>query len=119
MFDRLPDNPEVAVASKPVRVNPTAFLLLAYLRSHGDQIERGQGQDKAKARKGFCVTDQAGLQLEAVGFVVQEVLLNLEPQAILVKAFHTGDLVADDQPLLFGAFEAGQSQMDWAKVFNL
>ena len=57
---------------------------MLYFGALGDQVQSRDRQDQAQAGQGGGGTDQGGLQLEAIGFVVQEVLFDIEPQAVLV-----------------------------------
>src|SRR3972149_4241586 len=112
----VPSELEIAAAPEPMRVDPAPLALLHHLRSLRDQVERGQRQHQAETRQGLGAIQLRRFQLETVGLVVQEVLLDPEASAVFVEGVPVGGLVADDIPAT--SLWTGQGQVDRAEALR-
>ena len=60
---------------------------------------------KQRRLKASAERIKEALQLEAIGFIVQEILLKIEPPAVIIKGFNAGRFITDDKPVLAAVFE--------------
>jgi len=93
-----------------VRINPAPFLLRDDLRPLRYQIESRDRHDKAEPGEGVGIAHERAFELKAVGFIVQEVLFNIKPPAVLLEGVHTRGLITHDIPILSVAAVASQRQ---------
>jgi hypothetical protein len=78
-----------------------------------NQIERCEGQHKAQPCQSLGGTNQGGLQLKSVGFIVQKVLLDIEPYPILFEGRPIRRFIAEHIPDVVTLLRASHSQMQW------
>ena len=81
-------------------IDPPPLPCFHDLRALTDQIEGGHGQDQTEALQCTGGSDQGGFQLKAVGFIIEEILFNIEAQGILAEGVQTRRFIADNQPAL-------------------
>ena len=65
----MPANFQIALASKPMRIDPPAFAMCDDFRALGNQIQRGDGQHQAQPFQRLRRADQGQLELEAIRFM--------------------------------------------------
>ena|SRR6266511_5062662 len=111
-FYPLPANFRIALPSEPMRIDPPAFAVFDNFRALGDQIPRRDGQHQAQPLQRLRRADQGRLELEAMRFIIQEVLFNVKSQPVFFKGLHVSRLIADDSPLFFAILASSQCQMD-------
>ena len=68
-----------------MRIDPPALALCDNLRALGDEIQRREGQHQAQPLQRHRRADQGRLKLEAIRFIIQEVLFNVKAQSIFCK----------------------------------
>jgi len=71
-------NSEVAVAALPVGVHPPPLTSCSYLLSLNREQECGDRHHQAEPREGRNRANFRTLQLETVGFLIQQFLLDLK-----------------------------------------
>src|SRR5262245_5606388 len=69
-FHPVPADLQIALAPKPMRVDPAAFALVDHLGALGTEIQRRDSQHQAETRQGFGRTNEGRFQLKAIGFIV-------------------------------------------------
>ena len=67
-------------------VDPATFALVDHSCALCDSRQRREGQHTTQPFQGVRRADQRRLELNAIGFIVQKVLFDVEPPSIL----HTG-----------------------------
>ena len=85
-----------------MRIYPAPFLLRDDLRALGYQIARRDCQDKTEASERVGIAHERTLELEAIGFIVQEVLFNIKAAALLREGVPVRGLLTHDIPILPG-----------------
>jgi hypothetical protein len=83
-----------------MRIHPASFVRGHYLRALRDQVERGDRHNEAEAGKGVGITHERAFELKAIGFIISEVLFNIEPPAVLLEGLYARGFITDDIPVL-------------------
>ena len=109
----VPADLQVAQAPKPIWVDEAAVALANHCGALRNQIERCEGQHKAQPCQSLGGTNQGGFQLKSVGFIVQKVLLDIEPYPILFEGRPIRRFIAEHIPDVVTLLRASHSQMQW------
>jgi hypothetical protein len=110
-FHPLPANFQIALASKPMWIDPPALALFNNFRALGDSIQRRESQHQAQPLQRRRRTDEGGLELEAIRFVIQEVLFKVKSSPIFFKGLHSSRRITHDEPIFFALLASCQCQM--------
>jgi len=105
-LDPTPTDLQIALTSKPMRIHPATCAVCDDFGALCDQIEGREGQHTTQSLSGVDRTDQRRLQLEAIGFVIQEVLFDVKPQPVLLKGLRFSGFIADHKPVLLALLGA-------------
>ncbi len=109
-LEPIPSNAEIAVAAKPVGVDPAASARLHHLSALSRDVEGRHRQDKPEPGQSTDRANLGFLNIPAAGLVVEKSLLDIEPQAELSKSLQVSGLVTDNGPKL--AIDAVASSND-------
>jgi len=110
--DPVPSDLEITAATKPMGIDASSLSGLDDVRSLTDPREGGNRQHQAEPFQRRSRPNQRGLQLKAIGFVVQKILFNVEAQAILSEGLQAGGLITDDDPSLLAVERASHRQVE-------
>lgn len=58
MFDGLPADAKITVASEPVRIDPAPVIAASEISAHGNQIESSHSENEAEAAKGIRIAKE-------------------------------------------------------------
>ena len=115
-FEPIPANAEVAVAAKPVRVDPATFARLHHFSALSRDVERRHRQNKPEPGQSTDRANLGFLNIPAAGLVVEKSLLDIEPQAELSKGLQVSGLVTDNGPKLAIDAVASSNDVDWPET---
>ena len=110
-FHPLPANLQRALASNPMWIDPPALALVHNCRALGDEIPRRESQHPAQPRQRRRRTDEGGLELEAMRFVIQAVRCNVKSSPLFFNGLHISRRITDDEPLFCAILASCQCQM--------
>ena len=89
-------------------IDPAAEFAADHADPDAGKMEGGHGQDQKQAFQSGGSIQAAGLDLKAIGFVVEEVFFQIKAQAVLIKGGQVGVVIADQQPgVLVGFVQLG------------
>lgn len=103
-FHPVPANFQIALSPEPVWIDPPALALFHNFCTLGDQIQCGEGQHEAQPLQRLRRADEGRFELEALRFVIQEVLFNIKSSPVFFKGLHVSRRITYDEPLFFAIF---------------
>src|SRR5215208_1416276 len=113
-FDATPADCQVALAAKPMRIDPATCAWGDPFGALCDQIAGRDDSYATQTLSSFRRTDQRRLQLEASGVIISEVRFAVTTQPILRKRLPLRRLIAHHKPVLRIVCGPTEGKMDGA-----
>jgi hypothetical protein len=115
-FHPVPADFQIALAPKPLCVDPATFALVDHRCARCDRIQRREGQHTTQTCQGFRRAAQRRLELKAVRCIVQKVLFAVAPPSILhISLDGVGSSLTTNQ---YSLLSIGRPRASWTGPYS-